>query len=57
MPNYPLIIQVSDEVFEWLKKKGEEFSTDTMPVDVAKEILLGAIEEQMSNEATDKESQ
>lgn len=50
MPNYPLIIQVSDEVFEWLKKKGEKFCTDTMPVDVAKEILLGAIEEQMSNE-------
>ena len=50
MPNYPLIIQVPDEVYEWLKKKGEKFSTDTMPVDVAKEILLGAIEEQMSNE-------
>ena len=52
--NHPLLIQVPPEVFEWLKKKGREFSTDTTAAMVAKEIVIDTVRGFIEQEADDE---
>ena len=46
-----IVISVTDEQFEWLRKKGAGFSTDTYAPEVAHEILQDAIKALIHGEA------
>ena len=51
-----IVISVTDEQFEWLRKKGAGFSTDTYAPEVAHEILQDAIKALMEDEEDSDES-